>query len=114
MVRAVPAPDMVPEVMVVFSPDGVVHEAGTVNVPPVSCSLLLEPEPDTVVFVMSSVEVEFDILKSPALLMFKVSTVQVVEEGMAVPAFVLELLFMVRTLLPALSLSFMYTVPAPP
>ena len=105
MVKAVPAPDMVPEVIVVSNPDGVVHEAGTVRIPPVSWSLLLEPEPDTVVFVMSSVEVEFDILKSGALLMFKVSTVQVVEEGMAVPAFVLELLFMVRTLLPAVSLS---------
>ena len=36
MVRAVPAPDMVPDVIVVSSPDGVVHEAGTVSVPPVS------------------------------------------------------------------------------
>ena len=52
-------------------------------------------------------------LKSPALLMFRVSTVQVVEEGMAVPALVLELLFMVRVLEapPAVAI---YTVPAPP
>jgi len=103
MVKAVPAPDMVPDVIVTSTLDGVVHEAGTVNVPPVSCSLLFEPEPDTVAPDMSKVPAAT--LKSPALLIFRVSTVQVVEEGMAVPAFVLELLSMVRTLLPALSLS---------
>ena len=105
MVKAVPAPEIVPDVIVTSTLDGVVHEAGTVRIPPVSWSLLLEPELDTVAPEISNVPALT--LKSPALLMFRVSTVQVVEEGMAVPAFVLELLSMVNTMLPALSLSFM-------
>ena len=105
MVKAVPAPEIVPDVIVTSTLDGVVHEAGTVRIPPVSWSLLLEPELDTVAPEISNVPALT--LKSPALLMFRVSTVQVVEAGMAVPALVLELLSMVNTMLPALSLSFM-------
>ena len=112
MIRAVPAPEIVPDVIVTSTLDGVVHEAGTVNVPPVSWSLLLEPELDTVAPEISNVPALT--LKSPALLMFRVSTVQVVEEGMAVPALVCELLFIVRTLFPAVSVSSLYMVPAPP
>src|SRR3989338_4044501 len=83
-----------------------------VAVPLLTCILLFDPE---VLMVDAAVNtVPLGTLKSPALLMFKVSTVQVVEEGMAVPGLVFELLSMVRTLLPAVSLSLIYTVPAPP
>src|SRR3990167_11267649 len=111
---------MIPDVIVVSRPEGVVHEAGTVNVPPDKVSLLFEPEPETVVFVISKVAVLLVILKSPALLMFRVSTVHVVEEGMAVPSLVLELLSIVRVLEVSSEISVVpfefaiYTVPAPP